>query len=101
MRTKGKVLAEYAVTVTHNDRHVLVSWDGAVQYRALQDGWTSEAGAIREAARFLLDTDGCYVEVVQDYAPARCPREKGGCLVSHSAPVQGHYSMRLRVKDQD
>jgi hypothetical protein len=56
--TKGKILNERAVKVTHEGNRVHVSWDGKVQYSAVQDGWTSEASAIREAYRMLLDTVG-------------------------------------------
>lgn len=76
---KGKILAEHAVTVEHRDGRVHVSWDGKVQYSTIQDGWTSEASAIREAATILLDTVGCWVEV--------------------QPQTSADYVMRLRVKD--
>jgi hypothetical protein len=90
--TKGKIVREYAVTVEHKDARVLVSWDGKVQYSTVQDGWTSEASAIREAATFLLDTEGCWVEV----QPA--PLHHNGTGWTKGA---GHYVMRLRVKNWD
>lgn len=87
--TKGRIVREYAVTVEHKESRVLVSWDGQVQYSTVQDGWTSEAGAIREAATFLLDTLGCWVEIQSQ------PLHHNGTKWTKSA---GHYVMRLRVQ---
>lgn len=90
MPTKGKIMNERAVKVTHKDNRVQVSWDGAVQYSAHQDGWTSEASAIREAYTMLIDTVGCYVEVIADRLPVSSPWQGAG-----------HYTVRLRVRNQD
>jgi hypothetical protein len=82
--TKGKILNERAVKVTHEGNRVLVHWDGKVQYSAVQDGWTSEASAIREAYRMLLDTVGAQVEITPD------PYSEG--------VGAGNYTVRMRVQ---
>lgn len=86
--TKGRITHERAVQVTHKDTRVLVSWDGKVQYTTVQDGWTSEAAAIREAYRMLIDTVGYHVEVIAE------PIHHNGRGWTKGA---GHYTVRLRV----
>jgi hypothetical protein len=86
---KGKILHERAVEVTHDGGLVNVHWDGMLQYSTRQDGWTSEAGAIREAYTMLIDTVGTYTEVIPE------PLHHNGTGWTKGA---GHYTVRLRVK---
>jgi hypothetical protein len=86
---KGKILHEQVVTVEHSDDRVHVSWKGHRQYSTAQDGWTTEASAIREAYTMLLDTQGCWVEVIAE------PLHHNGTGWTKGA---GHYTVRLRVQ---
>jgi hypothetical protein len=88
--TEGKIIAERALVVTHEDDRVNIHHNGKRVYAVYQDGWTTEREALREYVKWAYDTTGTYTEVIPE------PLHHNGTGWTKGA---GHYTVRLRVKN--